>query len=65
MHQLGSVELREAINMASIVPAQFLNIASQVGSLAEGKHANFAILNSDFSIQATYVKGQRCFFKSA
>ena len=65
IHQLGSVELREAINMASIVPAQFLNIASQVGSLAEGKHANFAILNSDFSIQATYVKGQRCFFKSA
>ncbi|WP_339688775.1 N-acetylglucosamine-6-phosphate deacetylase [uncultured Pseudoalteromonas sp.] len=65
MHQLGSVELREAINMASIVPAQFLNIASQVGSLAEGKHAYFAILNSDFSIQATYVKGQRCFFKSA
>ncbi|MBB1467394.1 N-acetylglucosamine-6-phosphate deacetylase [Pseudoalteromonas sp. SG41-5] len=65
MHQLGSVELHEAINMASIVPAQFLNIASQVGSLAEGKHANFAILNSDFSIQATYVKGQRCFFKSA
>ncbi|MBB1299984.1 N-acetylglucosamine-6-phosphate deacetylase [Pseudoalteromonas sp. SR44-8] len=65
MHQLGSVELREAINMASIVPAQFLNIASQVGSLAEGKHANFAILNSDFSIQATYVKGQRRFFKSA
>ncbi|NMM40636.1 N-acetylglucosamine-6-phosphate deacetylase [Pseudoalteromonas arctica] len=64
MHQLGSVELREAINMASIVPAQFLNIASQVGSLAEGKQANFAILNSDFSIQATYVKGHRCFFKS-
>ncbi|MGO2128658.1 MAG: N-acetylglucosamine-6-phosphate deacetylase [Pseudoalteromonas prydzensis] len=65
MHQLGSVALLEAINMASIVPAQFLNIADQVGSLATTKHANFAILDSNFTIQATYVKGQRCFLRTA
>ncbi|KPH62970.1 N-acetylglucosamine-6-phosphate deacetylase [Pseudoalteromonas porphyrae] len=65
MHLLGSVELREAINMASIVPAQFLNIESQVGSLASGKQADFAVLKNDFSIQATYVKGRQCFFRDA
>lgn len=65
MHLLGSVTLLEAINMASIVPARFLNIADQVGSLAATKQANFAILDNNFTIQATYIKGQRCFLRSA
>lgn len=61
MHELGCIDLREALNMASIVPARFLGMADKVGSLESGKQANFAILDRDFTIQATYIKGRQCF----
>lgn len=64
MHQLGSIGLRESLNMASIVPAKFLNIADNVGSLERGKQADFAILQNDFTIQSTYIKGRQCFFNN-
>ncbi|KZY45424.1 N-acetylglucosamine-6-phosphate deacetylase [Pseudoalteromonas shioyasakiensis] len=60
-YNLTDASLVEATNMASLVPAEFLNKAEQIGSIAVGKQANFALLDKDFSVQATICAGKQIF----
>ncbi|WP_105253221.1 N-acetylglucosamine-6-phosphate deacetylase [Pseudoalteromonas sp. T1lg75] len=57
-YNLTDASLVEATNMASLVPAQFLNKADKLGSIAVGKDANFAVIDEQFNVQATICAGQ-------
>ncbi|WP_044362785.1 N-acetylglucosamine-6-phosphate deacetylase [Vibrio fluvialis] len=48
----------EAVQMASYVPAKYLGIEAQLGSIACGKRASFTVVNNDFVIQRTMIDGQ-------
>ena len=55
---LANVPEWEAIQMATAVPAKYLGIDHQLGSIATGYNASFAVLNSQFEIQATVIDGE-------
>ncbi|MEO2279667.1 N-acetylglucosamine-6-phosphate deacetylase [Pseudoalteromonas pernae] len=55
---LTDASLVEATKMASLVPAKFLDKAQQLGSIAVGKEANFAVLDQHFNVQATLCAGR-------
>jgi N-acetylglucosamine-6-phosphate deacetylase len=52
------VPLVDAIRMVSLTPASILGIDKQKGSLEIGKDADIAILEQDFSVWRTMMKGQ-------
>ncbi|WOH36614.1 N-acetylglucosamine-6-phosphate deacetylase [Thalassotalea fonticola] len=56
--ELAQVPLLEAVHMASLVPAKFLGLADQIGSIAVNKRANFAILKDNQQVQATMIDGK-------
>ena len=47
-----------AVRMASETPARALGVADEVGSIANGKRADFLILNSDFSLRQVFLAGR-------
>lgn len=51
------LSFREALQMASLSPAHFLGIAGVIGSLAQGKQADLAIMDADHRVRATIVGG--------
>jgi N-acetylglucosamine-6-phosphate deacetylase len=53
----------DAINAASKVPAQLLNIYDKKGSLEPGKDADIIIFDNDYSIYATFISGNLIFSK--
>lgn len=54
-------ELFEVFRMASMNPAIELGIMDRKGSIAEGKDADFFLMDGDFNVKATYVKGKRVY----
>ena len=54
-------ELFEVFGMASINPARELGIDGQKGSIAEGKDADFVLMDREFNVKATYIKGKRVY----
>ena len=46
-----------AVRMASETPARALGVADEVGSIANGKRADFLVLNGDFSLKRVYLAG--------
>lgn len=51
-------ELHEVFKMASINQAKELGIDDRKGSVAVGKDADFFIMDKDFNVKSTYVKGE-------
>lgn len=60
-YNLTDASLVEATNMASLVPAEFLNKADSIGSIAVGKVANFAVLDNSFTVRATICAGKQIY----
>ena len=59
-----SASLSESLNMASLYPAQFLNIEHQRGQLVEGAVADLTLLNTSCSqcnVLATWIAGDQIF----
>jgi len=59
-----SVPLSEALNMASLYPAEFLGIASARGQLSIGANADITLLstnNSSFQVKKTWIGGNTIF----
>jgi N-acetylglucosamine-6-phosphate deacetylase len=50
--------LEEAIGMASACPAAFLDLGGSHGRIAEGYAADFAVLNDDLTVAATWIAGR-------
>lgn len=57
------VELGEAIRMASLYPADYISQTSIRGSIAEGKQADFVVINEEFKVEATWIAGQPVYKK--
>lgn len=56
-------ELYEVFKMASLNPAKELKMDDKKGSVEIGKDADFILVDKDFNVKATYVKGN-CVFKN-
>jgi N-acetylglucosamine-6-phosphate deacetylase len=52
------VELADALRMASSNPAEFLALRD-VGRIAPGQRANFALLDTDLQVRDTWIDGRR------
>ena len=45
-------------------PARLIGIYDQVGSLEPGKAANLAVLDEEYQVIRTYVRGRECYRKA-
>jgi len=54
---LANIPPLEAVHMASLIPAEFLGVEQSLGSIAVGKRACLAIVDSDYNVQATLIDG--------
>nr|WP_230405944.1 N-acetylglucosamine-6-phosphate deacetylase [Plesiomonas shigelloides] len=53
----------EAVQMATAVPARYLKIDDQLGDIAIGKAASFAVVDHDFHLLQTMLDGEWVFIK--
>ena len=51
-------ERGKAINMASLNPARVLGLGDKFGSIATGKYANFVVLDREFRVVDTILRGK-------
>ena len=56
--------LQEVIPMFTENPARLIGIYDQVGSLEPGKAANLAVLDEEYQVIRTYVRGRECYRKA-
>jgi N-acetylglucosamine-6-phosphate deacetylase len=50
-----------AINTCTINPARLIGMEASKGSITAGKDADLVVLGDDYSVEATYVCGERCY----
>ena len=50
-----------AINACTINPARLIGMETSKGSITAGKDADLVVLGDDYSVEATYVCGERCY----
>ncbi|MBS3762384.1 MAG: amidohydrolase family protein, partial [Planctomycetes bacterium] len=58
LREQTQIPFAELVRMATIYPAQILNIADQKGSIMEGKDADIVICNQDLEPVRVFVEGQ-------
>ena len=58
MHSQAGLPLWEAVRMASLHPAQLLNIADRTGSIAPGKDADLVLFEEGVRVRQVLVSGQ-------
>ncbi len=56
--ELLGLPLEESLRMASLYPARYIGIDSQVGRLAAGHRADLTLLRPDLTVLATWVGGE-------
>lgn len=59
-----SIPFGSAIKFMTVNPAKSLKIFDKYGSIAEGKFANFVVLDKNYDILDTYVKGECVYSKN-
>ena len=57
------VKFTDAIDFATINPAKNLNLFDKMGSIANGKKANFAVLDGEFNVKLTVRDGNVVYTK--
>ena len=58
MIQLAGINPVQAVNMASLSPAKFLELDKEIGSIAVGKKAHFSLCDDEFNVKETYIDGK-------
>jgi N-acetylglucosamine-6-phosphate deacetylase len=58
MIEWTDVTINQAINMASLNPARVLGMADEIGSIQTGRRANLVVLNRDFRVRDSIVRGR-------
>jgi len=58
MHHWTEASLAEAIQMASLIPAQIIRMEKEMGSLEKGKLANLIVIDEEVNIYLTMVRGK-------
>lgn len=61
MTGLAGVPELDAVKMASEVPARILGVDHRMGSIAPGMEASLTVMDDDFNVLLTLVKGQPIF----
>lgn len=61
MTRLAEVPEWDAVRMASEVPARILGVNDRMGSIAAGMEASLTVMDDDFNVLLTLVKGQQVF----
>lgn len=56
-----SINIFEAVNMASLNPAKFIGVEDRKGSIEVGKDSDFTIFDDKFNIISTYINGIKTF----
>lgn len=64
VYQWDIASLKEAIDMASIVPAKSVDIDDVCGVLKEGREADFIVFDNKLELLRTYVNGNLLFEKN-
>ena len=59
------VPVRQAVKSATINPAKAIGAENEVGSIEDGKSADFTVLNPDFSIRMVIARGSDGHFRVA
>ncbi|XKM13480.1 N-acetylglucosamine-6-phosphate deacetylase [Orbaceae bacterium ac157xtp] len=54
----AGIPTAEAIRMATLYPAKAIGVANELGSIVEGKVANFAVVDKDWKLVKTILNGQ-------
>ena len=52
---------QQAVDCATINPARKLGLQDERGSIAVGKRADFAVLDKDYNVLATFVNGKQVY----
>jgi N-acetylglucosamine-6-phosphate deacetylase len=58
MIEWTGVTINQAINMASLYPAHVLGLEKEIGSIQIGKLANLVVLDREFNVVDTLLRGQ-------
>lgn len=58
LHKATNASLEELWRTASLNPAQAVNVAHRKGSIEIGKDADLVLLDADFTVQHTIIRGQ-------
>ncbi|MBU2882657.1 N-acetylglucosamine-6-phosphate deacetylase [Psychrosphaera sp. B3R10] len=53
-----NIPLSEALNMASLYPAEYLGVADTMGSIEIGKNADLTLYTDDFNVTKTWILGE-------
>ncbi|MCD1125332.1 N-acetylglucosamine-6-phosphate deacetylase [Jinshanibacter sp. LJY008] len=61
MVQFAGVPLWEAVQMATFVPAHYLNLSHRLGSIQAGMDASLTVMDDNLHIQDTIIKGEWVF----
>ncbi|GLX81372.1 N-acetylglucosamine-6-phosphate deacetylase [Thalassotalea eurytherma] len=62
-YQHVNVSLDEAVRMASLYPANYINQNKQRGLIKANYHADFVLLDDNLDVQSTWVAGQQLYKK--
>lgn len=63
LHSINKIPLFDLVRMASLTPARIAGHDQELGSIEEGKLADFVVLNSQLGVEAVYVGGDLVFPK--
>lgn len=58
MSNMAGIDFRDAVHMASLSPATFLNLEKIKGSIKEGKDADLCILGANDEVLMTIIEGE-------
>ncbi len=58
---MAGLSVAQAVDMATVQPAEFLGIAAERGTIAAGRTADFVQLDRAMAPQATWIAGERVF----
>ena len=53
----SGIPIEDVSKMASFNPARRLKVENQIGSIAVGKMADFAVLDNSYNVEATFING--------
>jgi N-acetylglucosamine-6-phosphate deacetylase len=57
MAQTG-VSLKNAVSMASAVPARFLGLSDETGTIAAGLRADLVLVDDDLTVLRSWIGGE-------
>lgn len=58
MYEHSTLEIYEAVKMASLNPARVIGVDTHKGSLAVGKHSDIIIFDEEFNVSITIIGGK-------